>query len=133
MLEKNELIEITKLRKNKITERLYFEVFCFLIKSEFLYKKIKNKEHYIRLKNISFHVTKTELKETYQMIKLLTKRRRTKDEQKFIQEQLKDLWRIWIVGTVWVVPWWIILGIILQKLWLKYSVSAYDEFKDKEK
>ena len=123
---------LTKNKQNKISERLYFEVFYFLVKSEFLFKKNKNKLKYDRFKKITFHTTKTELKETYQMIKLLMKKKRTEEEQKFIEEQLKDIWRVWIVWTVWVLPWWMMIGIILKKLWLKYSVSAYDEFVEQK-
>ncbi len=138
MIEKIEWNGVpTKKKENEISKKLYFEVFHFLVKWEFLFKKIKEKLvksiNYNKFKKITFYITKTELKETYQMLKLLLKKNRTKEEQKFIEEQFKDIWRVGIIWTVWVLPWWMIIAVILQKLWFKYTVSAYDEVIKKEK
>ena len=137
MVEKIEWNDVPTKKENEISKKLYFEVFHFLVKWEFLFKKIKEKLvksiNYNKFKKITFHITKTELKETYQMVKLLLKKNRTEGEQKFIEEQLKDIWRVGIIWTVWVLPWWMIIAVILQKLWFKYIVSAYDEVIKKEK
>ena len=66
------------------------------------------------------------------MVKLLLKKNRTKEEVEFIKEQLKDLWRMWTIGTVWVMPWWFIISAILFKLWIDLSPSALKEYEEKK-
>ena len=117
---------------NKLKEKTNFSIFLILVKWEFFLKKASSKKYYIRLKNIWFHVSKTELKETYQMIKLLLKKNRTENENKFIQEQLWDLARMWVLWTSGIAPWWFIILAIFHKFWIDLKPSALKEFEDKK-
>ena len=130
-LEKLEQKQTEQLPKTKI-ELLECFLLPHLVKCELLWQKIKDKKRYIKLKNLTIHVSKQELKETQQMVKLLLKKNRTEKEVEFIKEQLKDLWKMWTIGTVWVMPWWFIISAILFKLWIDLSPSALKEYEEKK-
>jgi hypothetical protein len=109
---------------------LITECLIFWIKWELLWRKLKSKHFYDKLREKFSHIWKKELKETYMMIRLLYKKNRTEEENQFIKEQLWDLAKMWIWVTWWIAPWWMIIYAICYKLGLDLRPSAMKELDE---
>ena len=129
----------TKIQKNKLKtsnllkntkENLFWILFYHSVKTELILKKLTDKKFYERIKQIAVYVSKTEAKESYQMVKLLLKKNKTPEEIQFIKEQLADLGRMSALWWVGILPGGSLIAVILAKLGIDFSPSALKEVKN---
>jgi len=127
-IQKNNLKTLNLLKN--IKEKLFWFLLYQAVKTELILKKITDKKLYERIKQIAIYVSKTEAKESYQMVKLLLKKNKTPQEIQFIKEQLADLGRMGLLWWVWILPGGSLITVILVKLGIDFSPSALKEVKN---
>ncbi len=127
-IQKNNLKTLNLLKNTK--EKLFWFLLYQAVKTELILKKITDKKLYERIKQIAVYVSKTEAKESYQMVKLLLKKDKTPQEIQFIKEQLADLGRMGLLWWVWILPGGSLITVILAKLGIDFSPSALKEVKN---
>jgi len=126
---KNNRLKTSNLLENT-KEKLFWLLFYQAVKTELILKKLTDKKFYERIKQIAVYVSKTEAKESYQMVKLLLKKNKTPQEIQFIKEQLADLGRMGLLWWVWILPGGSLITVILAKLGIDFSPSALKEVKN---
>ena len=126
---KNNRLKTSNLLENT-KEKLFWLLFYQAVKTELILKKLTDKKFYERIKQIAVYVSKTEAKESYQMVKLLLKKNKTPQEIQFIKEQLADLGRMGLLWWVWILPGGSLIAVILIKLGIDFSPSALKEVKN---